>query len=75
MYDRELRSDYSYRRENIESPPSRVRSYDHQPKHHLNYDVSDDDEMSFSDYIMSVKLLRGFKPPADMEPYDGSFNS
>ena len=28
--------------------------------------------MPFSDYIMSVKLPRGFKPPTDMEPYDGS---
>ena len=74
MYVKELCSDYSHPRENIESPPSRVRSYDHQPKHHLNYDVSNDDKMPFSDYIMSVKLPRGFKPSIDMEPYDGSFD-
>ena len=30
--------------------------------------------MSFSDYIMSVKLPRGFKPPTDMESYDGSID-
>ena len=31
-----------------------------------------DDEMPFVDYVMSVKLPKGFKPPTDMEPYDGS---
>ena len=32
----------------------------------------EDDEMPFSEYIMSVKLPRRFKPSTDMEPYDGS---
>ena len=30
--------------------------------------------MPFLDYIMSVKLPRGFKPPTDMKPYDESSN-
>ena len=37
--------------------------------------MDDDDEMPFSDYIMSVKLPRGFKPLTDMKPYDWSSNS
>lgn len=28
--------------------------------------------MPYSDYIMSFSLSKGFKPPTDMEPYDGS---
>ena len=35
-------------------------------------DLEDGDEMPFSDYIMSISLSKGFKPPTDMEPYDGS---
>ena len=30
--------------------------------------------MPFSDYIMGVQLPKGFKPPSDLEPYDGSTN-
>ena len=67
---REPRSEYSHRIENTEFRPSQVRSFDHQPRYHD--DVDNDDEMPFSDYIMSVKLPRGLKPPTDMEPYNGS---
>lgn len=30
--------------------------------------------MPFSNYMMSVKLPRVFKPQTNMEPYDGSFD-
>ena len=30
--------------------------------------------MSFFDYIMSVQPPKGFKPPTDMDPYDGSID-
>ena len=51
-----------------------MRSLDWQSRHHPDqYDGSDDgNEMPFSDYIMNVKLPKGFKPPTDIEPYDGS---
>ena len=47
-----------------------MRNFD-QPKHYLSHDV-EDDEMPFSEYIISVKLPRGFKPPIDMKPNDGN---
>ena len=42
-----------------------------QPRHYRRHDM-EDDEMPFLEYIMSVKLPRGFKPSNDMEPYDRS---
>ena len=75
MYSREPRSEHYHRAEHAESHPSRVKGFDHQPSYHPSYhDVDDDDEMPFLDSIISVKLPRGFKPPTDMEPYDGSSN-
>ena len=51
-----------------------MKSVDRQSWHHPEqYDNSNNgDEIPFSNYIMSVKLLKGFKPPTDMEPYDES---
>ena len=74
MHFREPQSEYSHRVDYAESRPSRVRSLNHQSKHHLDrYDnLDEDDEMPFSNHIISVKLLKGIKPPTDMEPYDGS---
>ena len=71
---REPRSERSYRVDHAESNPSRVRSFCHQHRYYPDHcnDLDKDDEMPFSDYIISVKLPRGFKPPIDMEPYDGS---
>ena len=75
MYVREPCSEYSHHVENTKFRPSRARSFEYQPKYHPKHnDVDGDDEMPFSDYIMSVKLPRGFKPPIDMEPYDGSYD-
>ena len=53
-----------------------MRSLDCQSRYYpYQYDNSDeDDEMSFSNYNMSVKLPRGFKPPTDIEPYDESID-
>ena len=53
-----------------------MKSLDRQSRHHPEqYDDSNDsDEISFFDYIMSVKLPKGFKPSINMEPYDGNTN-
>ena len=53
-----------------------MKSLDHQSRHYFDqYNNSDeDDEMPFSDYIMSVKLPKGFQPLTDMGPYDGSMD-
>ena len=74
MHYREPRSEQSHQYDHAESRPPRIRTLNHQSRHHSDYHDSSygDDEMPFSDYIMSVKLLRGFKPSTDMEPYDGS---
>ena len=76
MYSRESRSEHSHRVDYAKSHPSRIRNLGHQSRRHPNhyYNLDEDDEMPFLDYIMNVKLKlpRGFKPPTNMEPYDGS---
>ena len=67
VYTREPRSEYSHHVQHADSHPSRD-----QPRHYPSHEEVEDDEMPFSEYIMSVKFPRGFKPPTDMEPYDGS---
>ena len=71
MHTREPSSEYSHHVQHADSHPSRVRNYE-QPRHYLSHEDVDDDEMPFSDYIISANLRRGFKPLTDMEPYDGS---
>ena len=72
MYTREPWSEYSHHVQHADFHHSQVRNFD-QPRHNPSHDV-EDDEMPFLEYIMSMKLSRGFKPPTDMEPYDGSFD-
>ena len=72
MYTGEPQREYSHHVQHAKSHPSRVRNFD-QPRHYPSHDA-DDDEMHFSEYTMSVNLPKGFKPPTDMEPYDGSFD-
>ena len=72
MQYRESLNEYSCYVDHFELRPPRMRSPDYQSEHYpIQYDnLDEDDEMLFSDYIMSVKLPRGFKPLTDMEPYD-----
>ena len=45
-------------------------------QHHFNRleDSEDDNEMPFSNYIMSILLSKRFKSPTDLEPYKGSLD-
>ena len=74
MCYREPRNEHSRLYDHTESWPPRMRSPNHQLRHHSDYHDSPDgdDKMLFSNYVMSVKLPRVFKPPTDMEPYNGS---
>ena len=59
---REPRSKHScHHVDYVKSQPSWVRSLDRQSRHHLDRyeDSEDSDEMSFSDYIMSILLPKG----------------
>ena len=43
-------------------------------QHHSNKyeDLENSDKILFVDYIMSIRVPKGFKPPTDVEPYKGS---